>query len=329
MNEADFLQRWNAERAMYEAWGHFVVDFISEELVSRLKQNPKVFLKIPASSRVKEDDSLIDKAFYRGKGYGDPYNDIEDKVGARFVVMLVSDVDDICGLIEIAANEGKWNAIKCRDFMEERRKSPTLFTYQSHHFIIRSNRRFLYKNIYIEENIPCEVQVRSLLQHAYAELTHDVIYKQKTSVAPEVQRTVAKTMAFIETADDFFKTVTDTLATEPLKRTEKFLDKLFEDFTGKKPIKLKSSLYIYDYFQSVIDDKLEGKILKFINSTPGLDEIIRDGTRRHVFYSQSVIIFVYWLVRHRRSTVERDWPLDWKLASDVALDLNLALNRQT
>lgn len=329
MNESEFLQRWHQEQAMYEAWGRYVVDFISTALVNEMHKDVKKFLKIPASSRVKENDSLIDKAFYRDKDYNNSYEDIEDKVGARFVVMLVSEVNDICEIIEKAHLNGIWHANKCRDFNEERKSFPTLFTYQSHHFIVRSSCNFIYQGVVIKNNIPCEVQIRSLLQHAYAELTHEVTYKKKTSIDPHIGRTIAKTMAFIETADDFFKEVTEKTANQYMANLEHFLNDKFKSFTGKDPIKLKSSLYIYDTFSELIDESLPGKINRFIAQTPGLDELIKDGEKRHAFYNQSVIIFVFWLVQKRRSTVERDWPLEWKLVSDIALDLNVSLNRHT
>ncbi|GKW23090.1 hypothetical protein PEC311524_06840 [Pectobacterium carotovorum subsp. carotovorum] len=329
MNESEFLQRWHNEQAMYKAWGRYVVDFISAALVDEMHKDLKNFLKIPASSRVKENDSLIDKAFYRDKSYKNSYEDIEDKVGARFVVMLVSEVDDICGIIEKAHQDGTWHANKCRDFNEERKLFPTLFTYQSHHFIVRSNFDFIYQGVEIKNNTPCEVQIRSLLQHAYAELTHEVTYKKKTVIDPHVGRTIAKTMAFIETADDFFKDVKEKTANKSMVNFEYFLDELFTSLTGTKSVRLKSSLYIYDTFSELIDEKLPEKINRFISQTPGLDELISEGKKRHAFYNQSVIIFVYWLVQKRRATVERDWPLEWQLASDIALDLNVSLNRYT
>ena len=38
---------------------------------------------------------MLQKAFYRGKDYRSPYEDIEDKVGLRFVVLLTEDIRTI------------------------------------------------------------------------------------------------------------------------------------------------------------------------------------------------------------------------------------------
>ena len=72
-------------------------------------KNLDSFLKLPAKHRLKDDKSLIDKAFYRAdKQYRDPYREIEDKVGARFVVLLIEDIKDICKILI------KKSVFKCR-----------------------------------------------------------------------------------------------------------------------------------------------------------------------------------------------------------------------
>ncbi|MDT4323493.1 GTP pyrophosphokinase [Klebsiella aerogenes] len=329
MTEAEFLQRWRSEKTMYDAWGDFVVSYICERLIQDYSKDLKSFLKVPVEHRLKKDNSLIDKAFYRLKQYANPYTEIEDKVGARFVVMLVSEISDISGIILKAAKEGVWDAVQCRDFITERNASPTIFTYQSDHFIIRSKNRLEHNSIEINENIPCEVQVRTLLQHAYAELTHDVIYKRKTIVKPEIQRTVAKTMAFIETADEFFTNVTIQLGsqTDQKHNVHDLLDRVYKELTGLSPVNQKSSIVIIDEFQDCIDNTFENKLEKFIREYHHIAEIIIQKSVINSFYRQSVIIFVYYLVRHRRTQLEANWPLEWSIIPDIAVDLGVALKR--
>jgi ppGpp synthetase/RelA/SpoT-type nucleotidyltranferase len=329
MTETEFLKQWHSEKAMYGAWGQFIVNSISDGLTKSLKVDLNSYLKIPVNHRVKDDGSLVDKALYRNKAYKNPYSDIEDKVGVRFVVMLQTDVEKVCEVIkQVAAQEG-WDATQCRNYNEERRESPMLFTYQSHHFIIRNSRAFTHAGILIHENTPCEVQVRSLLQHAYAELTHDAIYKKKTIIEPDVVRTVAKTMAFIETADEFFQKVVDRTESENILKNESFLDTLFEKITGIQPIKQNSSVIIYDTFEYIINDDFEEEIIKFIGKNPELGETIKEKMATNKFYQQSVVLFVYWLIRRRKSTLESEWPLPWGIVSDMAMDIGVALSRMT
>ena len=54
---------------------------------------------------------------------------------------------------------------------------------------------------------PCEIQIKTILQHAYSELTHDTIYKPKVDATPKMRRTAAKSMALIEATNDYFQQV--------------------------------------------------------------------------------------------------------------------------
>jgi len=329
MNENEFRKRWQSEKAMYDAWGELVTVSISSSLSECLHVDLKSYLKIPVQHRLKDDDSLIDKAFYRNKGYQNPYDDIEDKVGVRFVVMLQEDAENVCSVIAEVATKLGWEAKQCRDYNAERKASPTLFTYQSHHFIIKNLTPIELENVNVPVNTPCEVQVRSLLQHAYAELTHDAIYKTKTIVEPEVIRTVAKTMAFIETADEFFQRVVNNIDSKDIIICEKVLDSMFIQLTGLEPIKQNSSIIILDTFKNLIKDNFEEEMIKFISRNKGLAEIIKRKASENKFYKQSVILFVYWLIRRNKSAVEAYWPLHWSIISDMAMDVGIALSRVT
>lgn len=327
MNETEFRERWYAEKAMYEAWGQLIVDSVSSSLPVCLNVDLDEFLKIPAKHRIKDDNSLLDKAFYRNKEYKDPYNDIEDKVGVRFVVMLQTDAEKVCDVIMRVSDAMDWEALQCRNYNEERISAPTIFTYQSHHFIIRNRQVIIGNGVEINKGTPCEVQVRSLLQHAYAELTHDAIYKKKTLVEPDVARTVAKTMAFIETADEFFLDVIKKTESKELHGVESFLDSVFIRVSGVNPIKLNSTIIILDTFKHLIDDRFEVDLLRFIERNAYVGDIIKDKSLENKFYMQSIIIFVYWLIKRKKSAVEADWPLDWKVISSMAMDIGVALGR--
>ena len=122
MSEADFLKRWHAERHFYDAWGAFVKSTIEDLLPQHIGATPiGEFLKIAGLPRRKDDDSLIGKAFHRNKQYKDPYVDIEDKVGVRFVVLLTQDIRKIQNVIE-AVPRWKWSLDK--DFEADRETRP-------------------------------------------------------------------------------------------------------------------------------------------------------------------------------------------------------------
>src|SRR5436190_1144205 len=116
-DESDFLSRWREDEPIYAAWGRFVAKTLSDMIRDRVAPTRlEMFLRIPVIPRVKESDSLLQKAFYRGKEYQNPYDDIEDKVGLRFVVLLTEDIRTIEAAIISAA---EWDAALARDFEQE------------------------------------------------------------------------------------------------------------------------------------------------------------------------------------------------------------------
>ncbi|MCR9943793.1 GTP pyrophosphokinase [Vibrio owensii] len=326
MTENDFLDKWHSQLPAYKAWGDVVVSEISQTLQSRgwdLGQ----FLKQQVLSRVKSDESLVDKAFYRpSKNYKNPYDDIEDKVGCRFVVLLVEHVDEVS---EIIKSSDLWSFKECRHFNEERKKQPLLFTYQSVHYVVRSKGVHRRNDVYIPEGIPCEIQVRTLLQHAYAELTHDAIYKSKTLVEPEVQRTVAKSMALIETTDEFFSNVNNKLNNGAQERfsLKDALDSLYEKYVGAPPCaQQKSSLVLLDVFSSLIKEDTVDNLETLLKEQSFIVRSIQAQCKVLPFFNQSIVIFVFWLVLKKRHRTLEDWPLDYRLLEQVSSQAGVSLD---
>jgi ppGpp synthetase/RelA/SpoT-type nucleotidyltranferase len=323
MTEAEFQQQWHEDKAVYNAWGSLVVSTILGELTKAGKINDS-FLKIPAKHRLKEDQSLIDKAFYRpGKTYSDPYNDIEDKVGARFVVLLVEDIRLIS---EIINQSEIWSFDACKHFDEDKEREPLLFTYQSVHFVLRPKKAITIGDCTITTDTPCEVQIRTLLQHAHAELTHDAIYKAKRAVEPKVHRTVAKSMALIETTDDFFTEVTQQLNQGPV---EEFgilsrLDALYFSYTGIKPQTQKSILTIFDEFEDLVDETLIDSIETYINKNPAVAEIIKAKFSEGAIYKQSTVLLLYWMLKRKKQKLIERWPFDRSMLIPLANDIGVS-----
>lgn len=323
MTEAEFQAKWSLEEPVYDAWGRFIVQQICAALEDKGK-DLGAFLKLPAKHRLKDEKSLIDKAFYRaGKNYADPYNDIEDKVGARFVVLVVDDIELICDIIRTSE---LWSYDACKHFNEDKEKSPLLFTYQSVHFVLRPHKVLTFDGIKIPTDIPCEVQIRTLLQHAHAELTHDAIYKAKTAIKPKVHRTVAKSMALIETTDDFFTEVTQQLNQGPIDEfgIVSKLDALYFSFTGIKAETQKSILTILDEFEDLVDDELIGKIEVFVKSNAAIPEIIKSKYTESAVYKQSTVLLIYWMLKRKRRKLFDNWPLDRRMLTSLATDLGIS-----
>lgn len=86
----EFKEAFNQQKPYLELYGKFIVDTIKSSFKEQYPNiSPYEVFKVEPKHRVKEVESLISKAFYRGKNYQDPLNDITDKVGSRFIVLTV------------------------------------------------------------------------------------------------------------------------------------------------------------------------------------------------------------------------------------------------
>lgn len=326
MTEAKFRSRWQQEKSLYETWGDYVSNSIQRALANQ-GIDLGTFLKVQVTPRVKLENSLIDKAFYRGKEYSNPYDEIEDKVGIRFVVLLIEDIEKVSLAIELNKD---WSFERCKHFEQDKENDPLLFTYQSVHYVVRSKEHLDISDVEVPKHIPCEIQIRTLLQHAHAELTHDAIYKSKRAVQPRVQRTVAKSMALIETTDDFFSEVTSLLNEGPLKDLNiiETMDSLYENFTALKPSNHKSSLTVWDAYEDLVDENLIGNIqgqLLSVSDYSALKDTIVLEYPGNAFYQQSIVLFVYWMLLYRKRRLIRDWPLQRNLLEMLATDVGQSL----
>lgn len=326
MNEHDFLIQWEDEKPMYEAWGNVVLS----EIIYKLKENDisiKSFMKNNPEVRLKENQSIVDKAFYREKDYEEPYKNIEDKVGLRFVVLLIEEIELIVKVIE---SSDTWTFEKSRHFEVERNESPLLFTYQSVHYIVKSKGEMCVSasDITIKAKTPCEIQVRTLLQHAYAELTHDSVYKKKTIIEPQIQRTIAKSMALIETTDDFFSDVSNKLKSNTYDdySFQSQLDDLYRKYVDSnydnKPQKL--SIVILDEFKELICSDTIQDIERFLKRD-NIKEVI--DSNKGLIYRQSIIIFVFYLIKRKTRKIFNDWPLNRRIIEDLATNLGISLDQ--
>ncbi len=324
MNEIEFIERYRTEKDMLKAYAGFVMQEIEKTIINVLHINPESFFKIPLSFRLKDDDSIIQKAFYRNKNYTDPYNEITDKVGGRIVVLLEEQANSVCKIIESMPD---YVFSKDRDFEIERIKNPEIFDYKSHHYILRNKSKIEASSI-IPENTPIEIQVRTLLQHAYSELTHDTIYKPNTAASPEVRRYVAKSMALIEVTDQLFSQVMNSL-----KHSEIIFSKIIEDTLQLFPPDIKLSTnkdlcnYILDAYLAEIELYNTSLLRNFISEYAFIFEKVKNRSKYKYLYQQPIILFLYYLVYNKRKLVKSKWPLSSSDLQEIYTDLGFSYDK--
>lgn len=318
MNEGELLARWRAEKHLYEAWADFISRKIHGALQISVAPVPlDYFIKVPVKPRLKADSTLVDKALHR-KRYANPYDDLTDKVGMRFVVLLTSDIKKVCDAIEAGVREGIWEASKDRDFEKERLDKPLEFSYQSVHYVLRAAEGIEHQGCKIPAGASCEVQIRTLLQHAHSELTHDTLYKPKTTAQPAVKRTVAKSMALIEATDEFFEKAIRDLdeAARPGRELLAFLAGVYEANVKAYPGQERSNQIVVDACFDLAPQAPYNEISDFLQAKGFVFDKIRERLTTRHFFAQPVVLLAYYLAQAKPAQVKDAWPLD---RDDLAL----------
>lgn len=325
MTEDELLARWTADRPMFEAWGAFVVDVIVQA-VSRAvtPMGADLFLRIPPKARLKQDVSFVEKAFYR-KNYDDPYVQITDKVGVRFVVLLNSDLK----IVEDAINSCPyWDASKDRDFEEEQSQSPLQFDYAAIHYVVRAKGDLDVGGLVISDGSPCEVQVKTILQHAYSELTHDTIYKPRVDATPQMRRAAAKSMALIEATNDYFEEVTRQVGavTQPERAATEALKELYRNATGHEPAVSRIEGVLLDALEVEGREGVSEAITEMLEQKSFIGERIAERAKTKLLFRQPSILLAYLDAQSQGAELKMKWPLTPEELRPVFVDLGLAFD---
>lgn len=327
MTEQEFLKRWEHEKPVYQAWADFIKNKIEQALTAAIAPTQlDYFLKVPVKPRLKLESALVDKAFYR-KQYANPYDDVTDKVGMRFVVLLTSDIKKVCQIIESTESKAFWDASKDRDYEAERLEKPLEFSYQSVHFVLRATKGNSFSGIEILENTPCEVQIRTLLQHAHSELTHDTLYKPKIVAQPSVKRTVAKSMALIEATDEFFEQAMLDIekAIKPQNDILNLLKDIYRNNVHQDVGDEQSNQLLVDTYFELLPENPIAAISAFLDKVAYIYPKIKQYRETRHIFSQPAILLIYYLASHTPARTAEMWPLDRDDLNLVFSDLGIKL----
>ena len=320
MTETELLSSYRNKIADLELFGCFVCEYFKKICLeaSFLGQD----FCIPPSSRVKDPKSFVYKALYRGKEYKDPLVDITDQIGVRFVFLTQDKVNRFDKLLE---SNTIFSFSKDRDFESERLQNPTTFVYQSNHYVIALKESTVFRDMKIETNIKCELQVRTLLQHAYSELTHDTVYKPKAVAEPHIHRLVARSMALIEATDDIFCQVSKHFININ-KQSNIISESLFQRYRDKVSFSLDEKLtaILTDAFKEKNESEILESIYSFIDSRDYILEKIRERGTEMVLYQQPMILFIYYISQKAPTYTKKSWPLLPEILRLIFSDLGLS-----
>ncbi len=308
--EQDFLRRWHGEQASYRAWGRMISTQVPIQLNPLIApQSSHYFLRTVVEPRLKDDQKLVEKAFYRSKGYSDPYEDITDKVGTRFVVLLGSDIRLVADALTSIPG---WTFSKDRDYEEEQKKNPLKFDYAAVHYVVRPDTDVEFDGVSISANTPCEVQIKTLLQHAYSELTHDTIYKPQIEATPIMQRNAAKAMALLEATNDYFQKVADDVnnALSTVRQMTSSLTDVYREVVGIDPKPTILEGLLLGAYEAPTGDDYIAHLREFLAQNSFVADRIKEHIeRRNPIFAQPSVLLAYYAVRLSVRRAITNWPL--------------------
>ena len=147
-------------------------------------------------SRVKTEKSLAGKLELKGSKYAS-LKDITDIVGVRVITFYIDDVDKVASAVERLFKVDWDNSVDKRKLHEI-----DSFGYMSLHYIC-SMEGFPYR---------FEIQMRTVLQHAWANMNHDTGYKSGVEIPLEYRRGMSRLAGLLELADEQFSQIRTDLA---------------------------------------------------------------------------------------------------------------------
>ncbi|MCF0114224.1 MAG: hypothetical protein HUJ56_02640 [Erysipelotrichaceae bacterium] len=190
---------------------------VFQQIEKIVKEKINVIIKtnnfniMSVESRIKEEKSLEGKLNLKGDKY-DALVDITDILGLRIITFFEDTVDEVAKVIEQEFIIDYENSVDKRALLD-----PDTFGYLSLHYICSI------KGDYPEEllNKRFEIQIRSILQHTWSAIYHDLGYKTSVAVPREIKRNFARIAGLLELADNEFVEIREDLASYAKQVEEK------------------------------------------------------------------------------------------------------------
>ena len=194
---------------------------------------------------------------------------IYDVLGLRIICPFLDDLKSVETLIK-----GKYNIVE----IEHKGKQHSFkeFGYESIHFLIEVPADIL-SHFYVEESLTCEIQLSTILQDAWSEVEHELVYKASFSPFDEpLKRKLAALNATLTLSDTLFQEIRDyqrQLQSELKKRRETFAKKMQTTIDSMIPSMLEDSPS-EKKLQDIETKAGDARVSLYTNVTENIDDLL-------------------------------------------------------
>ena len=180
---------------LYHKFSHDVNDIIHTLLeVNHIKISNMAI-------RIKSEEATRNKVMYKNK-----YNhldEITDILGVRIIALFENDVDKILSLLE-----DTFEICEIVDKRKKQLKNRIEFGYNSLHIIAKfTDSRCQLVEYQKYQDMRFEIQLRTVLQHAWAEVEHGLGYKSHYEPPTSIKRKLYRLAATLEILDEEFENI--------------------------------------------------------------------------------------------------------------------------
>lgn len=214
------------------------------------------------TSRAKDIDSFISKA--SKEKYRNPIEEIKDMAGIRVITFVKNEVYQCCDLIKPLFVIDQNNSVdKGKELGDDK------VGYRSVHYVASlTEERLNLPEYKIFKDMYFEIQIRTILEHAWADISHDRNYKFEGVLPPDndIQRRFSLAAATLELVDREFDSIAREIGkyeNEIIERAEKGdLDIDINTTSLRNYLSNKFSQYIIDDSIKPTFNKVNRRIIK-------------------------------------------------------------------
>lgn len=159
-------------------------------------------------SRTKTITSFAEKIQRKRIKYNDPVNQLTDLCGVRLITYTPDDLQEVCKFVEKNFEIDRENSVDV-----DQRHKISEFGYRSIHYIVKLIPGVLSDDGFEIEipddcyNLKAEIQIRTILEHSWADFFHHVGYKKGYKIPEDIERELYRLAAILENTDKTFSRI--------------------------------------------------------------------------------------------------------------------------